>query len=384
MCTMFKKVQWEYHPSHLKVLLADLYESSDFSDVTIICDGNSKLKVQKVILALYSGFFSELFGQHIDEEVIIMPEVNHNDIVAILDLIFTAKSSIHIDRLDSILSLANELQIKNFEENNLTIQCSAQSKTTSIKESKRDNIPLNLNQHILTVKSEPLESMIFQESFGQAKDFQMPQLNNKPKDRLPTVKNQELLQKVPKISKGNPVATSITDPIPFDNIGEIKFIKTENSFDCKLCGKEFRTKGGVQVHHKREHLKRRFICSACEAEFKTREHLRVHFRVHHEGIKLKCEQCSTTHTTKAGLKQHVTTIHEGKKWRCHICLKEYSQKGALKAHVNGQHYGFKYQCLYCQHSDADSSNLNKHVKKKHPEKKKSKDPLYTKYAPRLS
>lgn len=379
---MFKKVQWEYHPSHLKVLLADLYESSNFSDLTIICDGDAKLKVHKVILALYSGFFSDLFSQHDNEEVVIMPEVNLKDIVAILDLIFMGKSSINIDRLESILSLANELQIKNFEESNLKIQCSAQSKTTFIKESKRNNFPLNINQKILFenlfVKSEPMETSIFQESFGQTK------LNNEPKDRLLTAKKQKLLQKVSKMTEGTPVAPSITDPNPLDDIGEIKFIKAENIFDCKLCGKEFRTKGGVHVHHKSEHLKRRYVCSACEAEFKTREHLKVHFRVHHEGIKFECEQCNSTHSTKAGLKQHVTNIHEGKKWRCHICLKDYSQKGALKAHVNGQHYGFKYQCLYCHHSDADSSNLNKHVKKKHPERKKSQDPLDTKYAPKLS
>ena len=89
---MFKKVQWGNYPSHLKVLLAELYDTSTFSDVTIICDGNKKIRVHKVILALYSGFFNDLFRHNDDEDVIIMPEINHKDMVVIFDLMFTGKT----------------------------------------------------------------------------------------------------------------------------------------------------------------------------------------------------------------------------------------------------------------------------------------------------
>ena len=316
---MFKKVQWEDYPSHLKVLLAELYDKSTFSDVTIICDGNAKFKGHKVILALYSGFFSDLFRHNDDEEVIIMPEVNHKDMVVIFDLMFTGKTSINIERFGSLLSLAKELQIKNFEEKMFAIQIqgfafSVQSKVT------------------------PTE---------------VPKKNAKR-------------------------------PIPFDEIGEVKFIQTKEYCRCKLCGKEFVTKGGLQKHHKREHLKRRYSCSACDAEFKQGQHLKVHFRVYHEGLKFGCTQCNTTHNTKFGLKKHIETIHEGRKWKCHICSKEFSQKGALKTHVEGKHYGRKYQCLHCHYSTGDTSNLNKHVKKMHPEIKKFKDPLETKYRRRSS
>ena len=156
-------------------------------------------------------------------------------------------------------------------------------------------------------------------------------------------------------------------PIPFEEIGEVKVIKTKEYFYCKLCGKEFMTKGGVQSHHKREHLKRRFSCSACDGKFTQKHHLRTHFRVHHEGIKFGCTQCNATHGTKSGLKTHIESIHEGRKWKCHICSKEFKQKGALKTHVEGNHYGRKYQCLHCHYSTGDMSNLNKHKKKMHPE-----------------
>ena len=83
------------------------------------------------------------------------------------------------------------------------------------------------------------------------------------------VKDHERFQ----MNKGNQVAPNI------DEIGEVNFIKTQQYFDCRLCGKEFKTKNGVQGHHKREHLKRRFVCNECDAEFKLK------VRVHHEGIK---------------------------------------------------------------------------------------------------
>ena len=137
---MFKTVFWEHHPSQLKALLEELYKSSNFSDITIICDGYLKFKVHKVILALHSGFFRCLLSHDSNEATIIMPEVNHKDIVAIFDIIFMGKSLIHIERLDSIMSLANQLQIKNFEENMFRIQAKAsvQSRITSIKILKRE------------------------------------------------------------------------------------------------------------------------------------------------------------------------------------------------------------------------------------------------------
>ena len=342
---MFKKVQWENYPSHLKALLAELYESSNFLDVTIICDGNKIFQGHKVILALYSDFFSDLFRHNDDEEVIIMPEVNHEDMEVIFNLMFTGTSSINIDRLGSLMSLAEKLQIKNFEENMFAIQIQEKkSKVTPTKIPKRE-----------LVESETLDKSIFQQNCTQT--F---------KEGL-------------KMTEGNDVAPNTIHPIgkenfskakhqiPFDEIGEVNFIKTKALFDCKICGKDFASKAGVQIHHKREHLKRRYSCSACDAEFKQTVHLQVHFRVHHGGIKFGCTRCNSTHNTKSGLKKHVESIHEGRKWKCHLCSKEFNQKGALKTHVEGNHYGRKYQCLHCHYSTGDMSNLNKHKKKMHPE-----------------
>ena len=372
---MLKKVQWEDYPSHLKVLLAELYDTSTFSDVTIICDGNEKIRVHKVILALYSGFFSDLFRQNDEEDVIFMPEVNHNDMVVIFNLMFTGKSSISIDRLKSLLSLADELQIRNFEESRFAIQVqeledSEQSKVTPTEMPKKRKKP-----NKLFVKSEPLSNS--QQNFAQTftKSLEMTE----GKHIAPNTK-------IGKHNANNPLPIKkerfINSTVfPFDEIGEVKFIQTKEYFRCKLCGKEYATKGGLQSHHKAEHLKRRFSCSACDAEFKAKEHLQVHFRVYHEGLKFGCTQCDATHNTKAGLKIHIESIHEGRKLKCHICPKEFNQKGALKTHVEGQHYGRKYQCLHCHYSTGDTSNLNKHVKKMHPEEKKPKDPLDTKYRP---
>ena len=89
---MFKTVFWEHHPSQLKALLEELYKSSNFSDVTIICDGDLKFKVHKVILALHSGFFRCHLSHDSNEATIIIPEVNHKDIVAIY-------SWVHVERV---------------------------------------------------------------------------------------------------------------------------------------------------------------------------------------------------------------------------------------------------------------------------------------------
>ena len=370
---MLKKVQWENYPSHLKELLAELYESSNFSDVTILCDGNQKIKVHKVVLALYSGFFGDLFRQNEEEDVIIMPEVNYKDMVVIFDLMFTGKTSIDIDRLGFVLSLAKELQIKHFEEKMFAIQIQEAKDSLQSLQKLEDSLQslqkLLKKPNKLFVKSEPLDESISQQNCAQtfAKGLEMTDVKHVAPNTIHPIRKENFIK--------------AKQPIPFEEIGEVEFIKTKEHFDCKPCGKEFATKGGLQGHHKKEHLKRRFFCSACDAEFKTKDHLRVHFRVHHEGIKFGCEQCNATHATKAGLKIHIESVHEGRKWKCHICSKKFNQKGALKTHVEGQHYGKKYLCLHCHYSTGDTSNLNKHVKKMHPDIIKPKDPLDTKFRP---
>ena len=310
----------DYPASHLKVLLAELYESSDdFSDVTILCDGNAKIKVNKVIFALHCSLFSELFSRDDYEEVIIMPEVNHKDIVAIFDLMFTGKSAIEIERLRSILSLGDDFQIKYFEKDMFKVQ------------KFESNYQCRKEQSNVECINEPVE--FIQEGF--------------------------------KFPKGDYAMKNIRNPIPVDDIGAVSFIKRQNAIDCSLCGKEFKTRSGVNSHHKKDHLKRRFVCNTCEAEFKTKQHLQVHFRVHHEGIKFECTQCKSTHTTKSSLKQHIVNIHGERKWKCHLCSNEYAHKGALKLHIESKHFGKRFQCLQCHKSMTDASNLKKHIQAVH-------------------
>ena len=308
----------DYPASHLKVLLAELYESSDFSDVTILCDGNAKIKVNKVIFALHCSPFSEFFSHDDDEEVIIMPEVNHKDVVAIFDLMFTGKSAIEIERLRSILSLGDDFQIKYFEKDMFKVQ-----KFESNDQCRKGQLESNIE-----CKYEPVDFV------------------------------QEGI-KIPK-----------EDSIPVDEIGAVSFINRQNAFECSQCGKEFKTRSGLNSHHKKDHLKRRFVCNTCEAEFKTKQHLQVHFRVHHEGIKFECTQCKSTLTTKAALKQHILNIHEGRKWKCHICSNEYGHKGALNSHIESKHLGKRFQCLQCHKSMTDASNLKKHIQSVHDLKRR--------------
>ena len=373
MSLIKKRVIWERHPSHLMIIFSELSESLNFSDVTIICERHSKIKAHKVILASYSDFFRDLFSDS-DEEVIFMPEVNQQDLKTIFDLLFKGTSLMKIGRLSSIISLAESLQIRNFNENMFMIQSveSKEDNKTSLREIvKREIPPKKVHYRKIKKIKEPINqhqhsSLEDNESKDMLRDtFKEEKLPNQEKLTLPENKTQNKI-----------IRTWNLEHMLNDKIGAVKFLKNSKDFYCLECGKEFQTGAGLSQHNKSDHLGKRYACDNCGAEFKTKERLRTHFRVFHEGIKFECTLCNASFTTKAALKTHNECKHEGRKFKCHLCSKEFGQRGALKAHLEGQHYGIRYQCLYCHRSSKDPSNLNKHMKKMHPDiYAKTRDPL---------
>jgi len=106
-------------------------------------------------------------------------------------------------------------------------------------------------------------------------------------------------------------------------------------FECDLCGKTFKYKGGVQKHKLHIHMSQR---------------------------KHKCTECDLRFSDRSNLKTHLLTVHEGKRlYQCDICFKRYGQKGQLNAHKRCVHEKKRpFGCVECPKVFSTRSNLRVH------------------------
>ena len=81
-------------------------------------------------------------------------------------------------------------------------------------------------------------------------------------------------------------------------------------FACKICKKQFSTKGSLKTHLQGIHENIKFSCQQCDYKASQTGHLKTHVQSIHENIKFPCQQCDYKATESGILKAHIQSIHE--------------------------------------------------------------------------
>ena len=91
----------------------ELREDSDFSDVTLACEGKKQLKVHKLILLASSQIFKDMFTSYNwSNTLIYLRGITGNDLNSIIDFIYFGEANVYQEDLDRFLALAEELKVK--------------------------------------------------------------------------------------------------------------------------------------------------------------------------------------------------------------------------------------------------------------------------------
>ncbi|XP_064095497.1 uncharacterized protein LOC135207581 isoform X1 [Macrobrachium nipponense] len=165
-------------------------------------------------------------------------------------------------------------------------------------------------------------------------------------------------------------------------------------YKCPVCGKEYKSQGGMQYHLATHTSSARFSCSLCS--YKTIRHgdLKKHYVIH-TGIKpYKCEVCHQEFSTSSSYKRHLR-IHSGEKpYKCEVCGKDFRNITTRKQHMTlhtgiknfvcevcGKSFALKhhytshskrhtgvmpFKCIYCDSAFKTHNALKTHRKKDHP------------------
>ena len=111
---------WNSYEHHLRETLSDLLSSNSFSDVTLICDDKKKISAHKNILSACSPVFKDIFETDQNpKSVIYLRGINSSEMESIVQFMYLGEVSFFEDKIQDLLSVARNLQIKQLCETNV-------------------------------------------------------------------------------------------------------------------------------------------------------------------------------------------------------------------------------------------------------------------------
>lgn len=109
---------WDEHLSSIGKLFEKLYEDELLVDVTISCKDGS-IKAHKLILSASSPYFHKVFNENpCKHPTLIMRGANYMDMRKLIEYMYKGTIDVALERVNSIIQLALDLEIKGFEKYN--------------------------------------------------------------------------------------------------------------------------------------------------------------------------------------------------------------------------------------------------------------------------
>ena len=106
-------IKWDDFQENMSSSFARIRKDFEFSDVTLACEDGQQLAAHRAILAASSPYFQKLFrrNKHI-HPLVFMRDVDFQDLVAIVDFLYSGEANILQDNLDSFMALAEDLKLE--------------------------------------------------------------------------------------------------------------------------------------------------------------------------------------------------------------------------------------------------------------------------------
>ena len=223
----------------------------DFSDVTLACEDGQQVSAHKVILAASSPFFQKLLTQNKHPHPLIyMRGIKSDDLLAIVDFLYSGEANVYQENLDSFLAIAEEFQLRGLmgkadsdQGSNIDTDLKPPPKET---ESASD-IARHSNEQDITKKRPSPQNVKVDQTIALPSWFGLEDLEEK------VVSMMEKSQ---------------------------HHFGTQPAYICKMCGKEARSRD-MKDHIEANHLEGVTIpCNLCDKTFRSRQTLRHHNKRH--------------------------------------------------------------------------------------------------------
>lgn len=145
---------------------------------------------------------------------------------------------------------------------------------------------------------------------------------------------------------------------------------TQESLDCRLCDKDFKSLAGLKYHLKRHVYddQKSFKCPYCDKLFLANVNLNHHIKSIHSNIRqFKCNICNPekTFATLDHYNKHLAMHQNARKFKCNHCELSFLQSSHLKSHIQTKHEKIKFNCDSCNKQFNSNYNLQGHRNRMH-------------------
>ena len=106
-------LKWNDFQRNISLSFSKLHGETDFSDVTLACDGNHQIQAHKIILAASSPIFKDLLRHSTHQNpIIFMRGIKAHVLSSILEFIYYGEVKICQDEVDSFIEISQDLLVK--------------------------------------------------------------------------------------------------------------------------------------------------------------------------------------------------------------------------------------------------------------------------------
>ena len=352
-------LNWKTFSDHLREMLHEMMKSNYLTDVTLVCDDKRQYKAHKVVLSACSSVFQSIIvGLPLNNSVIYLRGIQHQEMESILEFMYLGEATFHEERTGEFLNVAKILEIKEISKE---LENEEQINIANVEQVMNDIENIAESDHSQNTSLENKESFTPIVRQSVIMDLQ-GQKNIDEKLNCDKVRIQS--------SKKSKKYSYSCDQCEYQGSSLSRHIQSEHKgvrYACDQC--EYQTKHGnsLKYHIQSQHEGVRFPCTSCEYQANSQGNLKLHIMSQHEGVKYDCNQCEYKSSSKTHLKLHIRSLHEGNGPTCETCGRQFIEKKSLRIHIESKHEGKRATCDTCGHQCYTEQGLKTHIRFKHAE-----------------
>ena len=243
---------WHTFASHGQDLFRNLFETQEFSDVTLVSDDHHQYKVHKFILSACSTVFKNILNSNSLNTLIYLRGIKHEELESILQFIYLGEATLYNERMSEFLNVAKNLDIKEVGKN--------------VVDDEDDELKNSINL-------EQADPEVIDKDHSNTKSTAKQRSRN----------------------SGSNSSDSI--------------IAGKKLYKCEKCCFQTKHNSNLHKHVRSKHNGKEYLCQQCDYQTTRSDTLQLHIDSKHMGIKYPCQQCNYIANFPSTLYCHVKAKH---------------------------------------------------------------------------